>query len=55
MPDETVYMTHQEMLDLQQKADTRDQPGSLYKGQRIIGWSLWKTVDSQTGGIWRAV
>jgi hypothetical protein len=31
---ETVYMTRQQMLELRDKADTRDQPGSLIKGQR---------------------
>jgi hypothetical protein len=55
MADEEVYMTHQEMLDLRDKADTRDQPGSLYRGQRIVGWSMWKTGTLGTYGLWRAV
>jgi hypothetical protein len=55
MADETVYMTHQEMLALREKADTRDQPGSLERGQRIIGWSMWKTGALGTHGLWRAV
>jgi hypothetical protein len=55
MADETVYMSHQEMIELRDKADTRDQPSSLYRGQHIIGWSMWKTGDLHTPGIWRAV
>jgi hypothetical protein len=53
MADEIVYMTHADLLDLQWKADNGDQPDSLHRGERIIGWSMWKTTDSQTGGVWR--
>ena|GEM_PF-6454018 len=31
---ETVHMTRQQMLELHDKADTPDQPGSLFTGQR---------------------
>jgi hypothetical protein len=44
--DETLYLTHREIQDVRWKADHRDQPGALYRGQRIIGYSR---VD----GRWR--
>jgi hypothetical protein len=31
---EMMYMTRQQMLELRDKADTRDQPGSPIRGQR---------------------
>jgi hypothetical protein len=43
------------MLLIRQKADTRDQPDSAYRGQPIIDFSMWKTGDASRGGIWRAV
>jgi hypothetical protein len=32
-----LTMTREQMLDVRCKADTRDHPSSLYRGQRIIG------------------
>jgi hypothetical protein len=55
LADGVLYLTLQEMLAIRQKADTRDQPGSTYRGQPIIDFSMWKTGDVSSGGIWRAV
>jgi hypothetical protein len=41
------------MLAIRWMADHREQPGARYHGQRISGYSEWKTNDS--GGGWRAV
>jgi hypothetical protein len=50
-----LYLPHQELLAIRQKADTREQPDSMYRGQRIIDFSMWKTGDASSGGIWHAV
>jgi hypothetical protein len=57
MAKETIYLTRtrDEMLDIRAKADTCDQPGSLYRGQRIAGYREWKTGSDYTPGFWRAV
>jgi len=55
MADNVLHLTHQEMLAIRQKADTREQPDSTYRGQRIIDFSMWKTGDVARGGRWRAV
>jgi hypothetical protein len=55
MADETVYLTRKEMLQVRDLADKRMLPTSLYRGQRIIGYSEWKTGDLSTPSIWRAV
>jgi hypothetical protein len=52
---DVLYLTHQELLAIRQKADTREQPDSTYRGQRIIDFSMWKTGDVDRGGGWRAV
>jgi hypothetical protein len=52
---DVLYLTHQDLLAIQQKADTREQPGSTYRGQRIIDFSMWKTGNVDRGGRWRAV
>jgi hypothetical protein len=53
----TLYetMTHEQMLELQWLADNRDQPGSLFLGQRIIGWRMWKGGSLHMPGPWNAV
>jgi hypothetical protein len=38
MADETVYLTPREIQDIRWKADHRDQPGALHRGQRIAGY-----------------
>jgi len=55
MANDVLYLTHQELLAIRQLADTREQPGSTYRGQRIIDFSMWKTGDVARGGRWRAV
>jgi hypothetical protein len=55
LADDVVYLTFQEMLAIREKADTRDQPGSTYRGQPIIDFSMWKTGDVCSGSLWRAV
>jgi hypothetical protein len=50
-----VAMTRHGMLSVRWKADHREQPGTLYHGKPIIGYSEWKTQDSSSGGVWRAV
>ena len=50
----TVTMTRHDMLAVRWKADHREQLGASYHGQRIAGYSEWKTSDSMSGG-WRAV
>jgi len=54
MANDVLYLTHQELLAIRQLADTREQPGSTYRGQRIIDFSMWKTGDVDRGGVWRA-
>jgi hypothetical protein len=49
-----LYLSDQEMLAIRQKADTRDRPGSRYRGQPILDFSMWRTGDVSRGGIWRA-
>ena len=51
----TVTMTRHDMLAIRWKADHRENPGALYHGQPITGYSEWKTQDSISGGDWRAV
>jgi hypothetical protein len=36
LADGVRYLSTQEMVAIQQKADTRDQPGSTYRGQPIV-------------------
>jgi hypothetical protein len=48
-------MTRDDMLDVRWKADNRDQPESLYHGQRIIGYSEFHTGSLGMGGHWRAI
>jgi hypothetical protein len=55
LADDVLNLTHQEMLAIRQQADTRDLPNSTYRGQPIIDFSMWKTGDASSGGIWRAV
>lgn len=55
LADDVLYLTSQEMLAIRQQADTRDQPGSTYKGQPIVDFSLWKSGDIHSRGAWRAV
>jgi hypothetical protein len=55
MADETVYLTRTDMLDIRWKADHRDQPGSLYCGQRIIGYSEWKSSSLGMPSHWLGV
>jgi hypothetical protein len=43
---DVLYLTYPEMLPISQKADTRDQPDSAYRGQLIIDFSMWKTGDA---------
>jgi hypothetical protein len=35
--DETLYLTRQQIQDIRAKVDHRDEPGALYRGQRIVG------------------
>jgi hypothetical protein len=51
----TVTMTRHDMLAIRWKAVHREQPGATYHGQRITGYSEWKTRESASGGVWRAV
>ena len=55
LANDVEYLTHQEMLALREKADTRDQPSSTYRGQPIRDFSMWKTGDVDSPGRWRAV
>jgi hypothetical protein len=57
MVEETIYLTRtrDEMLNIRAKADTRDQAGSLYRGQRIVGYREWRIGSVYTPGFWRAV
>jgi hypothetical protein len=57
MAEETIYLTRtrDEMLDIRAKADTCDRAGSLYRGQRIVGYREWKIGSVHTLGFWRAV
>jgi hypothetical protein len=48
-------MTHEQMLELQWKADNRDQPDSLYPGQRIVGSRMWRGGSLYMPGPWNAV
>ena len=52
MAEETIYftMTRDEMLDIRAKAETFDQPSSLYRGQRIVGYREWKRAASTRQG-----
>jgi hypothetical protein len=54
MADETLYLTFQEIQDIRWKADHRDQPGVLYRGQRILGYREWMVGDVYSGAFWRA-
>ena len=51
----TVTMTRHDMLAIRWKADHRENPGALYHGQPITGYSEWKTQDRISGGDWHAV
>jgi hypothetical protein len=51
----SLAMSKREMLELQRKADNREQPDALFLDQRIINWSMWKAFDAQSGGIWHAL
>ena len=51
----TVTMTRHDMLAIRWKADHRENPGALYHGQHITGYSEWKTQDSISGGDGRAM
>jgi hypothetical protein len=51
----TVPMTRHDMLAIRWKADHREQPDARYHGQRITGYSEWKTQDSKESSGWRAV
>jgi hypothetical protein len=53
--DETLYLTLQEILDIRWKADHRDEPGALFHGQRIVGFSEWLEGDVYSSANWRGV
>ena len=55
MADEIVYLSHQEIHDMRWKADHRDQPGALYRGQRIVAYRDWMEGDVHSGAMWRGV
>jgi hypothetical protein len=53
--DETLYLTHQEIQDIRAKADHRDEPGVLFRGQRIVGYREWMEGDVYSGVLRRGV
>jgi hypothetical protein len=53
--DDTLYLTLQEILEIRAKADHRDQPGSLFRGQQIVGYREWLEGDVYTGALWRGI
>jgi hypothetical protein len=50
-----LYLSFQEMFVIRQKADTRDHPGSRFRGQPILDFSMWRTGDMSRRGRWQAV
>jgi hypothetical protein len=54
LADDVLRLSYQEMLVIRQKADTRDLPGSMYGGQPILDFSLWRTGNVRSSGSWRA-
>jgi hypothetical protein len=54
LAERVLYVSYQEMLVLRQKADTRDLAGSMYRGQPILDFSMWRTGDVSSSGFWRA-
>jgi hypothetical protein len=53
--DDTLYLTLQEILEIRWKTDHRDQPGSLFRGKRIVGYREWLEGDVYTGVLWRGI
>jgi hypothetical protein len=44
-------VTREEMLEVQRKADARDQPGSLFMGERILMYHDWMGTDNRWHGV----
>jgi hypothetical protein len=53
--DETLYLTLQEIQDIRWQADHRDEPGVLYRGQRIVAYREWMEGDVYSGALWHGV
>lgn len=50
-----IKMTRHDMLAVRWKAIHREQPGATYYGQRITGYSEWKTRDGASSDAWRVM
>jgi hypothetical protein len=45
------YLTREEMLELRQKAETPDQPGSRFMGEKILLYHEWIGMDEHWHGV----
>jgi len=44
------YLTREEMLEVQQKAETPDQPGSRFMGEQVLMYHEWMGTDDHWRG-----
>jgi len=45
------YLPREQMLALQQKAETSDQPGSRFRGAKILVYHQWMGIDERWHGV----
>jgi hypothetical protein len=44
-------LTREQMVELQQQAETPDQPGSLFMGEKVLMYHEWMGTDDHWHGV----